>query len=129
MVKVVLADDEEFVRAFLKSVLESLNFNVIAEVEKGDEVYDVMKKTSPDILLLDINMPKFTGMEFLQYYSHKFPKTCIIILTSATSFTLMEKASSAGASCFLRKDLPVEKMIEAINKTWVEFKRGHNINV
>lgn len=129
MVKVVIADDEEFVRAFLRSVLESLNFNVIAEVERGDEVYEVMTKNNPDILFLDINMPKSTGMEFLQYYSHKFPKTCIIILTSATSFTLMEKASAAGVSCFLRKDLPVEKMIAAINKTWSEFKGGRRTNV
>lgn len=124
MVKVVIADDEEFVRLFLKSVVSSLSYSVIAEVEKGDEVYYVVKNTNPDILLLDINMPNLTGMEFLKRYSREFPKTCIIILTSANTFKVVEEASEKGASCFIRKDTPVEQMMATIEKTWLKFKEG-----
>lgn len=127
MVKVVLADDEEFVRAFLATVMKSLSFNVVAEVEKGDELFSVMKNTHPDILFLDINMPKLTGLEFLKEYSQEFPKTCIIVLTSATSFKLVEEASTEGVRCFLRKDMPIEKMLMAIEKTWLSFKEEHRI--
>lgn len=129
MVKVVLADDEEFVRLFLKNVMHSLSFKVVAEVESGDEVFPVMKSIHPDILFLDINMPKLTGIEFLRYYSKEFPKTCIIILTSATSFKLIEEASSEGVSCFLMKNMPAEQMISVIEKTWSKFKQEHKINV
>lgn len=122
MVRVVIADDEEFVRYFLKNVMDSLSFNVVAEVERGDELYSVMKKHHPDILLLDINMPNLTGMDFLKRYSSEFPKTCIIMLTSATSFKLMEDASAGGASCFLRKDIPVDGIITSITKTWANFR-------
>jgi len=122
MVKVVLADDEEFVRYFLKTVVDSLSFNVVAEVEKGDELYSVMKKTNPDILLLDVNMPNLTGMEFLKRYAREFPKTCIIILTSLSSFQLVEEAANKGASCFIRKDMPIEQMVPAITKTWSDFR-------
>lgn len=123
MVKVVLADDEVFVRNCLKIVIDSLSFEVIAEVEKGDELPAVMKKTQPDILLLDINMPNLTGIEFLQKYASQFPKTCIIILTSVSIMTLMGEASVSGAKCFLRKDTPIEEMTEAIEQTWTMFKK------
>lgn len=123
MPKVVIADDEEFVRYFLRSVLDSIYFDVIAEVEKGDELYEVMLEQQPDILFLDINMPNMTGVEFLRQYAEKFPKTCIIILTSAALMNFVGEASLAGAKCFLRKDTPVAKMVEAIQKTWLEFKK------
>lgn len=122
MVKVVLADDEEFVRLFLKTVMSMLSFNVVAEVEKGDDVYSIMKNTNPDILLLDINMPNLTGIEFLKRYSKEFPKTCIIILTAANSFQVVEEASAKGVSGFIRKDTPVEQMVSIIEKTWSQFK-------
>lgn len=123
MVKVVLADDEEFVRLFLKTVMSMLSFNVVAEVEKGDEVYATMARTKPDILLLDINMPNLTGLEFLKRYSKEFPHTCIIILTAANSFQVVEEASTKGASGFIRKDTPVEQMVLSIEKAWSEFKK------
>ena len=127
MTKVVVADDEEFVRYFLRSVMGALSFKIAAEVKKGDELYSVMKKTHPDILFLDINMPNMTGIDFLQNYASEFPKTCFIILTSAASFNLLEEASSGGANCYLRKDMPIEKMMLAIEKTWSLFKEEHQL--
>lgn len=126
MVRVLLADDEEFVRYFLRTVLEELSYNVVGEVEKGDELLSAMESQKPDILLLDVNMPKLTGIEFLQKHAHEFPDTCIIILTSATSSLLMNEASEVGAKCFLRKDTSVTNMMDAIEKTWSEFKRGQH---
>lgn len=123
MVKVVLADDEEFVRLFLKKVMRELSFNVVAEVEKGDEVYSIMKSTNPDILFLDINMPNLTGIEFLKRYYREFPRTCIIILTSANTFQALEETSQKGASGFIRKDTPVEQMVSIIEKTWSKFQK------
>lgn len=127
MVRVVLADDEEFVRYFLRTVMNSLHFNIVAEVEKGDEVYSVMKHTHPDILFLDINMPNLTGLDFLKKYSAEFPKTCIIILTSASSFQLVEEASAEGVNCFIRKDTPIEQMVTTIEKAWLSFKEEQRI--
>lgn len=122
MVKVVLADDEEYVRSFLKTVMKHLSFDVVAEVEQGDELPSVMEKTQPDLLLLDINMPNLTGIEFLKQYASRFPKTCIIILTSASLMTLIGEESMASAACFLRKGTPLGEMINAIEQAWTEFK-------
>lgn len=123
MPTVILADDEEFVRYFLKSVMESLDFDVVAEVEKGDELFDVLNAEQPDLLLLDVNMPNLTGTEFLEKYAANFPKTCIIMLTSSSSVKLIGETTAAGAKCFLRKDTPIDEMIYAIKETWLDFQR------
>lgn len=125
MVKVVLADDEEYVKCFLRIVMDSLSFEVVAEVERGDELPEVMEQTQPDMLLLDINMPNLTGIEFLKKYAAKFPQTCIIVLTSISLMDLIGEDSLSGASCFLRKGTPVEEMTKAIDQAWVEFKNQH----
>lgn len=122
MPSVILADDEEFVRYFLKTIMDSLLFDVIAEVDKGDELIYAMRNNKPDILLLDINMPRLTGLEFLNQYSSEFTDTCIIILTSATSAQVMDEATTKGVKYFLRKDTPPDKMATLIKECWEEFK-------
>lgn len=123
MPKVIVADDEEFVRHFLKTILRKISFNVVAEVESGDELPGAMSLYNPDILLLDINMPNLTGIEFLKEYSSKFPKTCIIILTSSVYGELLNKESMPEVKCFLKKDMQTDEMIKAIQKTWLDFKK------
>lgn len=123
MTRVVLADDEEFVRYFLKTVMDTLKYEVVAEVEKGDDLPRVLDNTKPDILFLDINMPKLTGIEFLQQYADKYSKTCIIILTSTSLMRLVGEPAMAKAKCFLRKDTPIDDMIVAIEEAWLDFKK------
>lgn len=123
MPSVVIADDEEFVRYFLKTILEDMGYDVVAEVEKGDELYNVMSDQTPDILFLDINMPNLTGKEFLQKYAFTFRKTCIIVLTSNAQ-DLTRVFSETNVSRILRKDTPMEEMISAIKMAWEDFQRG-----
>lgn len=127
MTKVVLADDEEFVRYFLRSVLEDKSYDIVAEVDSGDKLLDVMYRNEPDILLLDLNMPNLTGIEFLREHASKFPNTCIVILTSSALSTLIGEASLAGAKCFLRKDTPPNEMLEAIDTALKMFRKEKNV--
>lgn len=127
MPKVIIADDEEYVRSFLNSLLTTLDFDIAAEVEDGGKLLDAMNQHQPDILMLDINMPNLTGIEFLKLYASKFPKTCIIILTSAALTTLIGEDSLALAQCFLRKDTPVEEIINSIKNAWEEFRISKKI--
>ncbi|MDD3594407.1 MAG: response regulator transcription factor [Candidatus Gastranaerophilales bacterium] len=123
MPSVIVADDEVFVRDFLKNLLASIHFDVIAEVERGDVLPFIIAEKKPDILLLDINMPNLTGIEFLKLYRKNFPDTCIIILTSPALQSLADEAVLAGADCFLKKDTPVDKIIATIKQTWENFKK------
>lgn len=125
MPSVVIADDEDFVREFLKTVLDTIKYEVVAEVDAGDKLFDVMLEHKPDILFLDINMPGLTGIEYLETFSKSFPKTCTIILTSLALSTLIGEPALIEAKGFLRKDTPLKDMIKMIKKTWDEFKKEH----
>lgn len=121
MPKVIIADDEDFIRDFIRTILESIDFEIVAEVGRGDKLPDIMTEQQPDILFLDIDMPGLSGTEFLQKYAHDYPQTCIIILTSQSLLSLMNEASLVGAKCFLRKDTSVDEMVKAIKATWAQF--------
>lgn len=123
MVRVVIADDEEFVRLFLKKVMHSLSFQVVEEVEKGDELLSIMEKTQPDMLFLDIDMPNLTGIEFLQEYASRFSQTCIVLLTSSSLTKLIGETSISNVQCFLKKGTPIEEMIETIKQAWANFTK------
>lgn len=122
MARVIIADDEEFVRYYLRSTLEDFHFQVQAEANSGTELLKLMKESPPDILLLDINMPDVDGIEFLKNYAEQFPFTCIIMLTSVTNEKLIEECEKLGARNFLRKDLEITELIDNIETTWDEFK-------
>lgn len=121
--KVVLADDEEFVRQFLATVLNSISYEVSAEVADGEELQPIMENLNPDMLILDINMPKLTGVEFLEQYAHKYPNTCIIILTSAKAQRVLDEIPKQYTQYFMRKDTPVKEMIKLIKKAWISFNQ------
>lgn len=122
MVKVVLADDEEYVRDLLRVIMDKLGFSIEAEVENGAELFQVMVENRPDILLLDINMPGLTGIEFLKKYASKLPKTCIILLTSSSLMSLIGEPCLVYANCFLRKNTPIEELVESIRHAWESYK-------
>ena len=126
MPSVIIADDEEFVRYFMNTIMSSLFFNVVAEVENGDELIGAMRKHNPDILMLDVNMPNVTGLEFLKAYISEFKDTCVIVLTSAISESVKEEISQAGAF-MMRKDTPPEKMCQSIQDYWNKFKEGQRV--
>ena len=120
MAKVILADDEEFVRMFLRDSLQEFSFDVVAEVDNGLDLVEAMGEYKPDILLLDINMPNLTGKDFLEQYSHNFPETCIIILTSIASANYLKHERIQAV---LRKDLNILDLIAAIEGAWSKFKK------
>ena len=119
MARVIIADDEEFVRIFLRDTLKEFCFDVVAEVDNGLDLVEIMREHKPDILLLDINMPNLTGKDFLDQYSHNFPETCIIILTSIASANYIKHERIQAV---LRKDLNILDLMAAIEEAWNQFK-------
>ena len=126
MPKVLIADDEEFVRSFLKTTLESYGFEVVGEVETGDELFSELNKKHPDILLLDLNMPNMTGDDFLKEHAKEFPRTCFIMLTSIPVEEMSNKdVVLSNVSCCIRKDTSVIEMMFKIKKAWGQFKEDN----
>ena len=118
-VRVLLADDESHVRLFVKTVVSSMGCQVVGEATNGKEALELFDQTSPDLVLLDINMPVMDGIAALKALRVKSDKVAIVMLTSLASADVVEQVLEAGANYHLRKDLPINELKQEIRDTWL----------
>ena len=120
-IRVLLADDEAHVRLFVRSVMTSMGCEVVGEAADGLRAIELFEKTSPDLVLLDVNMPGMDGLAALKALRAKSERVAIVMLTSLASSEIVEQALDAGATYHLRKDLPIAELKEEIREAW----QGH----
>ncbi|WP_274362497.1 response regulator [Paenibacillus thermotolerans] len=114
-VRIILADDHSLFREGLKRILNmEPGLRVIAECGDGQQVVDKCRELSPDVLLLDINMPIANGVEVTQTLHHSMPELKIIILSIHDDESYVFETLRKGASGYLLKDTETETLIEAI---------------
>ena len=118
-VRVLLADDESHVRLLVKNVVGAIGFEVVGEAADGKRALELFDATSPDLVLLDINMPVMDGIAVLKALRAKTDTVAIIMLTSLASADVVEQSLEAGATYHLRKDLPVAELKEEIREAWL----------
>ena len=118
-VRVLLADDESHVRLFIRTVINSMGCEVVAEAATGKEALELFDTTAPDLVLLDINMPVMDGLAALKVLREKSEDVAIVMLTSLASAEIVEQALEAGATYHLRKDLPLGELKEEIREAWL----------
>ncbi|MFK8032306.1 MAG: response regulator [Gammaproteobacteria bacterium] len=114
-ISVVLVDDQKLIRDGIRSLLElSPEVEVVAEASSGIEVVDTVRQTSPDIVLMDIQMPQMNGIEAIEAMAEAQLKTPVIILTTFDDHELVLQGIRAGARGYLLKDVSLEDLIDAI---------------
>jgi len=97
-IKIVIADDHEILRAGLRKVLSiARNFDIIAEAEDGLQAIEYSERYQPDIVLLDIFMPKMMGIEAIPHIRELCPFTFIVMFTAFEDINYIEKALKAGS--------------------------------
>jgi two-component system, NarL family, invasion response regulator UvrY len=117
MIKVLVADDHELMRIGLKMLLEGTEDIVVsAEATNGEEVLDKLKADNFDVMVLDISMPKKTGIELLRELKAQGNKIPVLILSTYSMEECGERAIKEGADGFLSKEDAPEKLIDAIRK-------------
>jgi len=116
MVRVMIADDSDAIRTFLKDVVISSGYNFVAEANNGMDAIDKVKSTSPDILLLDYSMPKKNGLDVLKEIK-RFGTTKVIMVTVSDEQELIEKCIQMGASAYLVKPFNPDMVLKAISYT------------
>jgi len=92
-IRVLLADDEAHVRLFVKAVVTSLGCEVVGEASDGKQAVELFEKTSPDLVLLDINMPVMDGLAALKALRARSETVAIVMLTSLASAEVVEAIS------------------------------------
>lgn len=114
MARVMLVDDALFMRATMKKVLTGAGHEVIGEAADGEEAVALYGKVSPDIVLMDITMPKMDGVAALNAIKSEHPEAVVVMCTALGQENMVKDALSAGAKDYLIKPVNPEKLLQTI---------------
>jgi DNA-binding NarL/FixJ family response regulator len=127
-VRLVIVDDHNLFREGLRLILNGLQgVEIVGEANNGIKALEVITDLQPDIVLLDITMPKLNGFEILPLIRQKSPKTKALMISGSMDEKSVIKALEAGAKGYLSKNADVSCLFNAINvvlsgELWVERK-------
>ena len=114
-IRIVIADDHAVVREGTRALLErEPDFEVVGEARDGEEAIKLIQETRPDVAILDISMPKKTGIEVTRYVKPLFPSLAILILTAYDNDEYVFALLESGAAGYLLKDVPGNEIIDAV---------------
>lgn len=115
--KVLLVDDEPHIRKFISVLIKQLGDTTVIEAGNGQDAIATYQSESPDLVLLDVNMPVLDGLSTLRSLMQIDPDAVVIMLTSLTSRQMIEQAVELGASNYIRKDTKPEEILQALKET------------
>ncbi|RZL83730.1 MAG: response regulator transcription factor [Rhodococcus sp. (in: high G+C Gram-positive bacteria)] len=116
-IRLLLADDQALVRGALAALLDlEPDLTVVAEVGRGDEVVAAAREHSPDVALLDVEMPGLDGIAAAAALRAAVPQTRVLIVTTFGRPGYLRKALQAGASGFVVKDTPARQLADAVRR-------------
>lgn len=116
--KIIVADDEYFARVALLSILQELTpkQTEFLEAENGEDLILLVKKEAPDLIFLDIKMPKLGGLEAFSILKQQFPDILWVIVTGYADFTYARQALVLGAKDYLTKPVSPEEVRRVLEK-------------
>lgn len=116
MIRVVIADDHTLIRTGLRALIKSEStMELIGEATGGYEAIELVEKTMPDVLVLDLSMPDLDGIAVTKKIKPQFPDLRILILTLHEDEALLKATLKAGAAGYILKRAAETELISAIN--------------
>ncbi len=115
--KILLVDDEDHIRAFLKALLKQSGQYRVVEARDGNEALALFESERPDAVMMDINMPVMDGVSALRQMREQDPEAVVVMLTAKATEYAVRECLHAGASNFIRKDTPKERILALLQET------------
>ncbi len=116
-ITVLLVDDHEVVRSGVSAFLASQpDFEVVGEAKSGTEAVNLVQKTVPDVVLMDLVMAKMDGVEATRQVKAVSPRTKIVVLTSYHQDEYIFPALQAGAISYILKDVKMDELADALRR-------------
>jgi DNA-binding NarL/FixJ family response regulator len=112
--RVVVVDDQELVRSGFALILERAGLDVVGEAVDGLDALDVVAAAAPDVVLMDVRMPRLDGIEATRRVVRDHPATKVLALTTFDLDEYVYAAVRAGASGFLLKDVSPADLVHAV---------------
>jgi len=116
-IRVVIAEDQTMVLGALVALLEmESDIEVVAQARNGKLALSAVEREKPDVLITDIEMPELSGLEVAGEIKRSNQRTRVIILTTFARPGYLRRALEAGASAYLLKDMPADKLADAVRR-------------
>jgi two-component system chemotaxis response regulator CheY len=115
-IRFAIADDAAFLRELVKNLMSSEGHLCVGEAENGQDAIDLVARTLPDILFLDMVMPLKNGLETAKAVKELYPEVKIIGCSTIDSEAMIEKAYEAGFDSYITKPFTKDSILKAISK-------------
>ena len=120
MARVLVADDASFMRQMIREIVESEGFEVCGEASDGIEAIDEFRRLHPDIVTMDIVMPRKSGIDAVRGIIEIDAGACVVMCSALGQEALVEEAMQAGAKDFIVKPFKPESVLDTLNKLIVK---------
>jgi two-component system, chemotaxis family, chemotaxis protein CheY len=111
---IVIADDDGATRTLLRLILKNADYNVVAEALDGESALALCAQHKPDLICLDVMMPKLTGIAALKAIKAKFPDMAVLMVTSDAAMETVKTALQSGAAGYVVKPFKEGKVLDAV---------------
>ncbi|HUT05452.1 MAG TPA: response regulator [Nitrosopumilaceae archaeon] len=115
MANIMIADDSDAIRLVLNDILAIGKHTIVAEAKNGDEAVDLFFKVSPELLLLDLAMPKKDGLTVLKEIIEKDPQAKIVLITASDDQKIINQCLQIGAASYISKPFDFTNVLKQIN--------------
>ena len=117
--RILIADDHALVREEIRAMLASEpDLEVVGDAENGEEALAMCRKLRPNLVLMDVSMPKMGGFEATRAIKERYSRTAVLIVTAHASQDYLREGLRAGAVGCILKGTPKEQLVDAVRKTF-----------
>lgn len=114
--KVLIVDDNDLMRTLLRGILRSESCQVVGEAKNGTIALELVDRTYPDVVFLDVMMPEMDGLEVLQYIKERHAHIKVIMITGNPSVENVQESIQGGASGFIVKPFNMARVLDTLHK-------------
>ncbi len=114
--KVLIVYDTDLMRTLLRGILRSESCQVVGEAKNGTIALDLVERTFPDVVFLDVMMPEMDGIEVLQYIQERHPRIKVIMITGNPSVENVQESIQGGAAGFIVKPFNTARVLDTLHK-------------
>lgn len=116
MIKLVVVDDAPFIREIVRFAAEKHGITIVAEAQDGEEAIELVLKHRPDVVLMDLIMPRKSGIEATKEILEQLPETRIIACSTVDQEIMVMRALEAGCCSYLTKPFKSEELLNIIRQ-------------
>jgi len=116
MARILVADDASFMRQMIREIVEEAGHQVVAEASDGIEAIEQFKKHHPDVVTMDIVMPRRSGIDAVKGIIEVDAKACVVMCSALGQETLVQEALQAGAKDFIVKPFKPDAVTATLRK-------------